>query len=87
MGCSAAKNLTVEPLEGSKELTNGHIDRKISIPKSVSDVPALEGEDPQTEILETATVNNLQKGGKRYERHFEASSANLSLIYSKWNVI
>lgn len=66
MGCSAAKNLTVEPLEGSKELTNGHYNRKISIPKSVSDVPALEGEDPQTEILEAATVNNVQKGGKNY---------------------
>lgn len=69
MGCSAAKNLTVEPLDGNKvtELSNGTAEtRKISIPRSVSDVPPLEGEDPQTEILaETATVNNIQKGGLR----------------------
>ncbi|KAJ3666648.1 hypothetical protein Zmor_002123 [Zophobas morio] len=76
MGCSAAKNLTVEPLDGNKvtELSNGHPDtRKVSIPRSVSDVPPLEGEDPQTEVLETATVNNLQKGanGLSFEIAFQ----------------
>jgi hypothetical protein len=67
MGCSAAKNLTVEPIDGNKvtDLSNGHPEsRKVSIPRSVSDVPPLEGEDPQTEVLEAATVNNLQKGGE-----------------------
>lgn len=68
MGCSAAKNITVEPLNGNKvtdisSLSNGSI-RKVSIPKSVPDVPPLEGEDPQTEVLESAMVNNLQKGCK-----------------------
>ncbi|EEZ99041.1 uncharacterized protein LOC103315035 [Tribolium castaneum] len=77
MGCSAAKNLTVEPLDGNKvtELSNGNAEtRKISIPRSVSDVPPLEGEDPQTEILaETATVNNIQKGanGLSFEIAFQ----------------
>lgn len=62
MGCSAAKNLTVQPLDGNKvtELTNGHKEpRKISIPH----VPPLESEDPQAELLESSTVNNIQKAG------------------------
>ncbi|RZC35126.1 uncharacterized protein BDFB_008844 [Asbolus verrucosus] len=75
MGCSAAKNLTVEPLDNNKvtELSNGHADRKVSIPRSISDVPPLEGEDPQTEILETTAVNNLQKGanGLSFEIAFQ----------------
>lgn len=63
MGCSAAKNVTVEPMENSKSttsLTNG----KISTPRRVSDAPPLIGEDPQTELLEAGNVNNVHKGGK-----------------------
>ncbi|KAF2884890.1 hypothetical protein ILUMI_21261 [Ignelater luminosus] len=65
MGCSAAKNLTVEPLDGTKvtQLSNGvEIPRKLSTPRKASDVPPLEGVDPQTEFLESAShVNNVHQ--------------------------
>ncbi|XP_019878684.1 uncharacterized protein LOC109606583 [Aethina tumida] len=86
MGCSAAKNITVEPLNGNKvtdisSLSNGSV-RKVSIPKSVPDVPPLEGEDPQTEVLESAMVNNLQKGsnGLSFEIAFEEDKDGESII-------
>lgn len=62
MGCSAGKNVTVEPL------TNGHTvndknetPRKVSIPRRESDVPAIVGDEPQTELLENSSLNNIQK--------------------------
>lgn len=63
MGCSAAKNVTVESLDGNKSsaLSNGNGVRKVSLPNA--NVPPLGGEDLQTEFLESATVNNIQKGG------------------------
>lgn len=69
MGCTAAKNMTIEPLDRNKvtELSNlqRKETRKFSITKSVSDVPPLEGEDPQAELLlEAPNVNNIQKGGQ-----------------------
>ncbi|KAJ8948236.1 hypothetical protein NQ318_013223 [Aromia moschata] len=45
MGCSAAKNLAVEPLDGGKataDLSNGNGVRKVSIPEK--GMPPLEGE-------------------------------------------
>lgn len=65
MGCSATKNLTVTELEGSN--TNGVEEiRKASIPRRVSDVPPIVGDEPQTEMLESAeNVINVQKTGKK----------------------
>lgn len=69
MGCSAAKNLTVEPLDGTKvtHLSNGveEIPRKLSTPRKASDIPPLEGVDPQTEFLENVSnVNNVHQTSK-----------------------
>ncbi|CAH0552845.1 unnamed protein product [Brassicogethes aeneus] len=86
MGCSAAKNLTVEPLNGNKvhDISTGIVEslRKTSIPKSISDIPPLEGEDPQTEMLETGTVNNFQKGvnGMSFEIAFDKEEKDESII-------
>lgn len=63
MGCSAAKNLAVEPLEGAK--SNGTVEnRKVSLPRKNSDVPPLTSDEPQTEMLENTNVNNLMKSSK-----------------------
>ncbi|KAJ8931436.1 hypothetical protein NQ314_015653 [Rhamnusium bicolor] len=81
MGCSAAKNLAVEPLDGNKssDLSNGNGVRKVSIP---SGIPPLEGEDLQTEMLESATVNNIQKGpsGLSFEIAFDEEKVEESII-------
>lgn len=66
MGCSAAKNLTVEQLDTANN--NGAVEepRKASVPRRVSDVPAIVGVEPQTELLdvENANVNNVQATGE-----------------------
>lgn len=65
MGCSAAKNLTVEPMGGGGVDLNGISEsRKVSIPRKNSDVPPLIGEEPQTEMLENTSVNNFTKTSK-----------------------
>lgn len=65
MGCSAAKNITVESLDGKKSSasSNGNGVRKVSLPNT--SVPPLRGEDLQAGFLESATVNNIQKGGRQ----------------------
>lgn len=68
MGCSAAKNLTVEPLDGTNSVTaisngtleNGGGSKRPSAIK-LSDVPPLEGIDPQTEFLENGIINNVHQ--------------------------
>lgn len=72
MGCSATKNLTVTELDGAT--ANGLEEpRKTSIPRRVSDVPPLVGDEPQTEMLENANVNNVQKtaNGLSFDIAFE----------------
>lgn len=70
MGCSAAKNLTVEHLDGSRVTELAPVDphnsesRKVSIPRTPSDVPALESVEPTTEVLENDSLNHVQKTGK-----------------------
>ncbi|KAI4458657.1 hypothetical protein MML48_7g00015223 [Holotrichia oblita] len=66
MGCSAAKNLTVEHLDGSKvtELTSQNGDsepRKVSIPRGVSDIPVIESTEPHTEVLGDETLSNMHE--------------------------
>ncbi|XP_017779113.1 PREDICTED: uncharacterized protein LOC108564549 [Nicrophorus vespilloides] len=65
MGCSAAKNLAVEPLNGGASMGNGESQlgevRKVSVTRRASEVPALEGVEPQTEMLENGTVNNMHE--------------------------
>ncbi|KAJ8921614.1 hypothetical protein NQ315_010523 [Exocentrus adspersus] len=82
MGCSAAKNLTVEPLDGNKSsgYSNGNGVRKVSLP--TTGVPPLEGEDLQAELLESATVNNIQKAsnGLSFEIAFEEEGSEESII-------
>ncbi|XP_018574480.1 uncharacterized protein LOC108913415 [Anoplophora glabripennis] len=82
MGCSAAKNVTVESLDGnnSGELSNGNGVRKVSVPNL--SVPPLEGEDLQAELLESATVNNIQKGqnGLSFDIAFEEEGNEESII-------
>lgn len=67
MGCSAAKNLAVEPIQGANlnGTTNGE-SRKISIPRKNSDVPPLIGVEPQTELLDnnSSIINKLTKTSK-----------------------
>lgn len=73
MGCSAAKNVTVEPMDNHSKaahMTNG-THEKLSSPRRVSDVPPLIGEEPQTELLEAGNVNNVHKGGKWKTRDYK----------------
>ncbi|KAJ8974122.1 hypothetical protein NQ317_000652 [Molorchus minor] len=82
MGCSAAKNLAVEPLDGNKaaNISNGNGVRKVSIP--AKNIPPLEGEDLQAELLESATVNNVQKApnGLSFEIAFDGDGSEESII-------
>lgn len=65
MGCSAAKNLTVEPINPSKTAANDVSEpRKVSISKSVSDIPPIIGEEPQTETLDDDVMNNVHQTSK-----------------------
>lgn len=66
MGCSAAKNLAVEPMNGNNANLNGLSDsRKVSIPRKNSDVPPLISTEPQTELLDNnSTINNFTKTSK-----------------------
>ncbi|XP_028135697.1 uncharacterized protein LOC114330540 [Diabrotica virgifera virgifera] len=82
MGCSAAKNLTVEPLDGS--LANGHTEaRTLPVsPKRQPNIPPLEAEDLQEELLENAAVNNVQQGanGMSFEIAFEDDDTDESIV-------
>lgn len=60
MGCSAAKNLAVEPMNGNS-LNGMNLARKVSTPRKNSDVPPLVSTEPQTELLENSSINNLTK--------------------------
>lgn len=62
MGCNAAKNVAVEPLDGN--ISNGHAEsRTVPVsPKHQQVLPVLEADDLQEELLENSTVNNVQKG-------------------------
>ncbi|KAK5650258.1 hypothetical protein RI129_001287 [Pyrocoelia pectoralis] len=76
MGCSAAKNMVVEPLGSTKvvHLSNGvDVPRILSTPKKVSDLPPLEGVDPQTEYLDSGPLNNIHKtqNGLSFDISFE----------------
>ncbi|KAB0796870.1 hypothetical protein PPYR_10931 [Photinus pyralis] len=76
MGCTAAKNMVVEPLGNTKviHLSNGmDASRKLSTPKKVSDLPALVGVDPQTEYLESGPLNNVHQtqNGLSFDISFE----------------
>lgn len=85
MGCSAAKNLTVEHLDGSKvtELTpqNGDSEpRKVSIPRGVSDIPVIESTEPKTEVLGDETLNNMHETGRiNYETDLKFYSRQIIL--------
>ncbi|KAF5277439.1 hypothetical protein FQA39_LY06252 [Lamprigera yunnana] len=64
MGCSAAKNLVVEPLDNTKVTnlneSNGiEMQNALSTPKKVSNLPPLEGGDLPTEFLDAGKLNNV----------------------------
>lgn len=61
MGCSAAKNLTVEQLNGDTGNENGTETRKVSITRRASEVPPLQSDEPPEEVLDSGTLNNLQE--------------------------
>ncbi|KAF5286149.1 hypothetical protein FQR65_LT12907 [Abscondita terminalis] len=78
MGCSAAKNIVIEPLDNTKVThlngSNGvDTERNFSTPKKVSDIPPLEGVDPQTEFLDSGSVNNVHQtlNGMSFDIPFE----------------
>ncbi|XP_056636849.1 uncharacterized protein LOC130445305 [Diorhabda sublineata] len=82
MGCSAAKNLTVEPLDAS--LTNGHAETRTSplAPQPQHNLPPLEAEDLQEELIENNTVNNVLHGvnGVSFEIAFEEEDNDDSIV-------
>ncbi|KAG5895585.1 hypothetical protein JTB14_002347 [Gonioctena quinquepunctata] len=83
MGCNAAKNLPVEQLDGHADHANGNAVRAASVPLEPSpEMPPLEAEDLQAELLENATVNNVQKTphGLSFEIAFEEDDAEDSIV-------
>ncbi|XP_018320922.1 uncharacterized protein LOC108734036 [Agrilus planipennis] len=86
MGCSAAKNVTIEPLNGHAVTTDSNLSRKNSkanpvITKTSSD-PPLESEEPQTEVLENITMNNVQEttNGLSFDIAFQEDDKDDSII-------
>nr|CAH7724270.1 unnamed protein product [Callosobruchus chinensis] len=62
MGCNSTKNLAVEPFNGHVSDNNTQARRPFT--GHTSNIPPLEAEDLQEELLENATVNNVHRAGK-----------------------
>ncbi|XP_023012888.1 uncharacterized protein [Leptinotarsa decemlineata] len=72
MGCNAAKNFPVEPLNGHADVSNGNAVRIISPSEPSAEMPPLVADDLQEEVLDVS-VNNIQKApqGVSFEIAFE----------------
>ncbi|CAH1986196.1 unnamed protein product [Acanthoscelides obtectus] len=70
MGCNSSKNLTVEPFNGHVSESHSQIRRAAT---GLSNIPPLEAEDLPEELLENATVNNVQQStnGMAFEIAFQ----------------
>nr|CAI5829166.1 unnamed protein product [Callosobruchus analis] len=62
MGCNSTKNLTVEPFNG--HVSDNHAQARRPLTGNTFNIPPLEAEDLQEELLENATVNNVQRASK-----------------------
>ncbi|GJQ74363.1 hypothetical protein Trydic_g21239 [Trypoxylus dichotomus] len=87
MGCSAAKNLTVEHLDGSKvtELNpNNSEPRKVSVTHSNPDMPVIESVEPSTEVLENDdNLNNVHQTVNGLSFEIPADGENSESIIKK----
>nr|CAH7724269.1 unnamed protein product [Callosobruchus chinensis] len=71
MGCNSTKNLAVEPFNGHVSDNNTQARRPFT--GHTSNIPPLEAEDLQEELLENATVNNVHRAanGLAFEIAFQ----------------
>ncbi|VEN57683.1 unnamed protein product [Callosobruchus maculatus] len=71
MGCNSTKNLAVEPFNG--HIPDNHTQARRPFTGHTSNIPPLEAEDLQEELLENATVNNVQRAtnGLAFEIAFQ----------------